>query len=90
MAIADPSKTIDINGTAKKVYVCWAPGNGIRFIDKNNFSTAQGNYPFEKGDLSVGKFGYDMYTIAFVGGGKDNKDEYREADFSYGGQFSRN
>ena len=89
MALADYTKHIDINGSEKKVYVCWVPGNGYRFFDKNNYASAQGNFMFESGSLSVGSVGMDMYTIAFTGRGTDKKD-YFEADYSYGGQFSRN
>ena len=74
-SLADPSKAIDINGTEKKVYVCYAPGNGQRYFDKNNYAVAANNYTFESGSLTVIK-SMGMVMIGFsgmCGSGEDGK-----------------
>ena len=85
-AIADLSKVYDINETPSHIYVCWAPGNGHRFFNKPQLSSAQGNYPFESGNLSV-SYLYGMYTIAFSGFCADDKGSYSPG-WSYAGQFA--
>ncbi len=86
MAFADPNKAIDINGTEKKVYVCWKAGNGHNFMDKNNYAVAPGvNFQFESGSLSVGKV-MGMYMIAFSGFCADDKGSYTPG-WSYSGEF---
>lgn len=84
-ALTNPDNAIDINGSGKKVYVCWKAGNGHRFFDKNNYAVADGNYKFESGSLSVSKL-MGMYTIAFSGMCADEKGAYSPG-WSYSGQF---
>lgn len=86
MALANPDNAIDINGTEKKVYVCWKAGNGHHFYDKNNFFVSSGvNYQFESGLLSVAKI-MGMYTISFSGMCADDKGAYSPS-WSYSGEF---
>ena len=85
-AMANPAASaIDVNSTSKKVYVCWAPGNGQRYFDKNHYAVAAGNYTLESGSVMVSKV-YGIYSISFVGDGSDGKDVYGTT-WSYAGSF---
>lgn len=84
-AVADLSRVYDINETPSHIYVCWSPGNGNRYFNKPQYASAQGNYTFESGSLSV-SFLYGMYTIAFSGFCSDDKNTYSPG-WSYAGQF---
>ena len=94
-AMADPSRAINVNDPAFAHVECpvsvrWNPGNGMRFYNKYSYTAAPGCYQFETGSLMVAEGPMKgMFTIAFVGSGRDNENKGWSADWSYGGQFSK-
>ena len=85
-ASSDPSRAIDINGSEKKVYVRWNPGNGERYFDKNNYAVATGNYTFLRGNLSVTKTA-GMVMIVFTGTFDGGKLSGADVGWTYSGTF---
>ena len=89
------SKAIDINdprfaNAECPVSVRWNRGDGVRFQGKYGYQGGANNYVFQEGKLFVAKGPMKgMFTIAFVGYGKDGGNNRWDTNWSYGGQFSR-
>lgn len=95
LSITDMSKAIDINdprfaNAECPVSVRWNRGDGVRFQGKYGYQGGANNYVFQEGKLFVAKGPMKgMFTIAFVGYGKDGGNNRWDTNWSYGGQFSR-
>ena len=88
------SNYIDVNDPSYANVECpvsvrWAPGNGMTFVNKYSYTGAANMYKFDTGSLSVAKGPMSgMYTIAFLGNGKDKDNKTWDANWGYGGQFT--